>query len=142
MAIAVDFDGTCVSHEFPLVGNDIGSVRVLKNLVEAGHNLILWTMRSDKKNVSKEGPIPENGDLSLNYLTQAIEWFKNNDIKLYGIQRNPTQDRWTTSPKCFAEIYIDDAALGCPLKYDKDISSRPFVDWVEVEKILIDRKIL
>ena len=142
MTIAVDFDGTCVSHEFPLVGNDIGSVQVLKKLVDAGHNLILWTMRSDKKNVSKEGPIQENRDLSLDYLTQAIEWFKTNDIKLYGIQRNPTQDRWTTSPKCFAEIYIDDAALGCPLKYDESISGRPFVDWAEVEKMLIDRKML
>ena len=30
MIIGIDFDGTCVSHEFPLVGNDIGSVSVLK----------------------------------------------------------------------------------------------------------------
>lgn len=34
MVIAVDFDGTCVTHEFPKVGKDIGAVPVLKELVE------------------------------------------------------------------------------------------------------------
>lgn len=33
MIIAVDFDGTCVTHEFPRVGKDIGAVPVLKELV-------------------------------------------------------------------------------------------------------------
>jgi hypothetical protein len=28
--IAVDFDGTCVTHEYPKVGRDIGAVPVLK----------------------------------------------------------------------------------------------------------------
>lgn len=50
MLIAVDFDGTCVTHEFPKVGKDIGAERVLKLLVENGHQLILHTMRSDMKN--------------------------------------------------------------------------------------------
>ena len=122
MIIGIDFDGTCVSHEFPYVGKDIGAVPVLKKLVEDGNQLILWTMRSDGK----------SGD----FLRQAIEWFKDNDIPLWGIQRNPSQDSWTTSPKAYCEMYIDDAALGCPLKIDPAISSRPFVDWVEVGKIL------
>lgn len=46
--IAVDFDDTCVKHEFPRVGEEIGAVKVLKLLVANGHKLILWTMRSDK----------------------------------------------------------------------------------------------
>ena len=46
MIIAVDFDGTCVTHEFPEVGRDIGAVPVLKELVEKGHKIILYTMRS------------------------------------------------------------------------------------------------
>ena len=33
MIIAVDFDGTCVSNEFPRVGKDIGAVPVLKKLI-------------------------------------------------------------------------------------------------------------
>ena len=35
--IAVDFDGTCVTHEYPKVGRDIGAAAVLKDLVAAGH---------------------------------------------------------------------------------------------------------
>ena len=45
MVIAVDFDGTCVTHAFPKIGEDIGAVPVLKRLVKAGHKIILYTMR-------------------------------------------------------------------------------------------------
>lgn len=47
MDIILDFDGTVVTNEFPWIGEDIGAVPVLKELVECGHNLILFTMRSD-----------------------------------------------------------------------------------------------
>ena len=116
MIIAVDFDGTCVTHEYPRVGKDIGAIPVLKKLVDNNHKLILYTMRAGKE------------------LNDAIEWFKKNDIPLYGIQKNPTQERWTVSNKCYAELYIDDAALGCPLLYT-ELSLRPYVDWETVEKI-------
>jgi hypothetical protein len=119
MVLAIDFDGTAVTHDYPRVGKDIGSAPVLKELVQNGHQLILWTMRSGKE------------------LEDAVNWFAENDIPLYGIQRNPTQDRWTNSPKCYAQIYIDDAALGCPLKVDHSLSDRPFVDWTEVREILV-----
>ena len=45
MYIAVDFDGTCVTHEYPKVGKDIGAAPVLKKLIKEGHQLILHTMR-------------------------------------------------------------------------------------------------
>lgn len=32
MDIAIDFDGTCVTHEYPRVGNNIGAVPVLKKI--------------------------------------------------------------------------------------------------------------
>lgn len=35
MIIAVDFDGTCVSHEYPNIGKNIGAALVLKALVNA-----------------------------------------------------------------------------------------------------------
>jgi len=38
MKIAVDFDGTCVSHAYPEVGIDIGAIPVLKRLVSNGHS--------------------------------------------------------------------------------------------------------
>ena len=117
MTIAIDFDGTCVTHAFPDEGKDIGAVPVLKRLVSEGHQLILYTMRSGA------------------HLESAVQWFLRNEIKLHGIQYNPTQTSWTSSNKCYAQLYIDDAALGAPLTRDKDISDRPFIDWQSVEAI-------
>lgn len=118
--IAVDFDGTCVTHMYPEIGADVGAVPVLKELVEAGHKLILWTMRSDTT------------------LEQAVSWFKSHDIPLYGINKNPQQFSWTRSPKAYAQLYLDDAALGIPLKRRKG-QDRPFVNWEKVRKMLVKR---
>ena len=46
MIIAVDFDGTVVTHEDPRIGNDIVAVPVLKKMIEEGHKIVLNTMRS------------------------------------------------------------------------------------------------
>ena len=119
MYIAVDFDGTCVTHDYPRIGKEIGAPKVLKRLVEAGHKLILNTMRSGKE------------------LQDAIHWFNENGIELYGVNENPTQKRWTTSPKVYAHMYIDDAAFGCPLRNVPDFSDRPFVDWDSIYRQLI-----
>lgn len=124
MYIAIDFDGTCVTHDYPRIGKDIGAVTVLKRLVEAGHKLILNTMRSGKE------------------LQDAVNWFKENGIELYGANENPSQKNWTNSPKVYAYLYIDDAALGCPLKMDLNLSNRPFVDWEVVSFLLEDNAIL
>ena len=132
MDIVIDFDGTCVTHEYPKVGSSVPHcVRVLKKLVHYGHNLILFTMRSDN---GVETGLFETG------LSDAVKWFADNNIPLYGIQVNPNQENWTTSPKAHGQIYIDDRALGCPLEYSKD-GSRPYVDWLQVEYILTLQKI-
>lgn len=140
MIIAVDFDGTCVTHDFPNLGKDIGAAQVLKQLTDKGHQLILWTMRSDV-----EQPRSDNPDIHTvggQYLQQAVDWFEKNDIPLWGIQTNPDQHQWTHSPKAYAQLYIDDAALGCPLIYKPTFHSRSFVNWAEVEKLLIQQGIL
>jgi hypothetical protein len=140
MTIAVDFDGTCVAHEFPLIGKEIGAVPVLKKLVESGHQLILYTMRSDIEDPKAPSAeiLPQGGD----YLTAAVNWFKENDIPLFAIQENPTQKQWTHSPKCYAQLYIDDAALGIPLRLDPNLCSRPFVDWGKVLELLTNMGII
>ena len=124
MYIAIDFDGTCVTHDYPRIGKEIGATKVLKRLVEAGHKLILNTMRSDKE------------------LQDAVNWFKKNGIELYGVNENPTQKRWTNSPKVYAHMYIDDAALGCPLINAPELSDRQFVDWDSVGRKLIHMGII
>lgn len=131
MVIAVDFDGTCVTHEFPRAGKDIGAVPVLRELVENGHQIILYTMRcrSSSKCVTSEGV------KLVDTLQEAIDWFHKNEIPLYGVNENPTQHDWTSSQKVYADIYIDDSALGIPLRYDK-YSMLPYVDWARVETLL------
>ena len=124
MYIAIDFDGTCVTHDYPRIGKEIGATKVLKRLVKAGHKLILNTMRSDKE------------------LQDAVNWFKKNGIELYGVNENPTQKRWTNSPKVYAHMYIDDAALGCPLINAPELSNRPFVDWDSIDRQLIQMGII
>lgn len=123
MIFGIDFDGTCVTHEYPNVGRDIGAQKVLQKIVDNGGLLILWTMRSGKT------------------LEDAVKWFEDNKLPLYGVNNNPEQILWTQSPKAYAHLYIDDAALGCPLKTDSlpdspHIKNRPYVDWEKVEKYL------
>ena len=72
-------------------------------------------------------------------LDDAVKWLKERGIELFGVNYNPTQS-WTTSPKVLANLYIDDAALGCPLITPRDSKTlgykRPYVDWDAVEKML------
>ena len=35
-------------------------------------------------------------------LDDAVKWFEKNDIPLLGVNKHPTQHRWTTTPKCSA----------------------------------------
>jgi len=141
MIIAIDFDGTCVTHEFPKIGKDIGAIPVLKELVSAGHKLILFTMRSDVEKPRSDNP--DIQPIAGQYLTDAINWFKEHEIELWGIQTNPDQSTWTHSPKAYAQMYIDDAALGCPLLYNLEMSGmRPFVDWQRVRELLVIKGLL
>lgn len=121
MYIAVDFDSTCVTDNYPDVGDDVGAVPVLKELAKK-HSLILWTMRSGRN------------------LDVAVDWFKRHGIPLYGINENPAQRSWTSSPKAYAEILIDDVALGCPMT--ANARGEKHVDWKKVRRNLVERGVL
>jgi len=120
--ISLDFDGTCVRHRYPQIGEELPNcVNTLKELVNKKIKLCLNTMRSGKS------------------LDEAVNWFKERNIELYGINENPDQKRWTVSPKVFGTVYIGDDALGCPLIYDKDDA---YVDWLTIRLLLIEQGIL
>lgn len=143
ITILIDFDGTCTTHEFPKIGKNIGAQKVLKKLTDAGHKLILFTMRSDGQQKDPKGVNVKSS--KTDYLTQAIKWFADNNIPLYGIQTNPTQHTWTSSPKAYGELIIDDICLGIPTttKYKGNIlSKKPFVDWAAVEKLLQEKGLI
>lgn len=121
--IAVDFDGTVVKHKYPSVGETIeGAVDNLRKLTAKGHRIVLWTMRHGKE------------------LEDAVKWYEQNEIPLFGINNNPEQKEWTESPKAYAQLYIDDSALGCPMKFDKEMNW--YVDWKRVNELLTFMKIL
>jgi hypothetical protein len=124
MIIAVDFDGTCVEHEYPNVGMDVeGAVDVLRRLNAKGHRLILFTMRSGDK------------------LTAATKWFKDRKIELWAVNENPEQKEWTSSPKVFADLYIDDSAVGCPIRFIDGVR-RPVINWTKIASMLEYDKVL
>ena len=130
MYICVDFDGTLVDHRYPEIGQPAPDAFVwLKRFQHYGARLILFTMRSDG---------PRHGNL----LADAVAFVEAQGVRLYGINRNPDQDEWTSSPKAYGEIYIDDSAYGCPLIQPKGFV-RPCVDWKKVgphiEHILLAR---
>lgn len=132
--IAVDFDDTVViqkkTSKYPEVGITIPkAVDVLKALVAHQHRLILWTVR----------------DQEQDGIDFAINWYVENKIPLYGVLKRPEEEsvedsknmRNSTSPKVRANLYIDDAALGCPLIPGDDVN-RPYVDWFAAERMLKD----
>ena len=119
MIIAIDFDGTVVDHQFPKVGPDVPyAASVIRKLVARGDKVILWTMRS------------------AYYLDDAVHWYNTKDIPLFGINANPDQQTWTTSPKAYAQLYIDDAAFGAPLVKFPTLT-RECIDWCAVERKLL-----
>jgi hypothetical protein len=119
--ICVDFDGTMVNHVYPLEGEEVpGAVEWCKKFIENGAYIILWTMR-------------DGGALE-----RARIWMESRGIELYGVNTNPSQRVWTTSPKAYGHMYIDDAAIGCPLCRIEGWE-RPCVDWDEVGPMVLER---
>lgn len=131
MFVCVDFDGTIVDHRFPDMGEPVpGAIKWLKRLNSYGVKIILFTMRSDS-------------EMFKTALTEAVEYLERNGVILFAVNKNPNQLSWTTSPKAYAHLYIDDSAFGCPLIHPKGFS-RPCVDWnkvgPKVEHIFLSRR--
>lgn len=110
LIVGIDFDGTIAEHQYPEIGPAVpGAIETMRALQELGASIILWTMRS--------GPT----------LDAAVAWIESHGVRLFGVNRNPETD-WSTSPKAYCHVYVDDAALGCPLMQATS-TKRPMVDW-------------
>lgn len=118
--VAVDFDGTCVTDEFPRVGKDIfGAEIALKKLVADGHRIILWTCREH----SSFGGVEDT-------LQLAIDWFERKGIPLFGHNDNPEMIDYPICRKCHADFVIDDHAVGVPRTGDGNL------DWFQIYRII------
>lgn len=121
--IAVDADGTLFLHDFPFIVKEVPhAIRVLKRIQDAGHTLILHTMR--------------DGD----ELADAKRWLKKNDLVFEYFNENPTFE--TGSRKIYSHYSIDDHNLGCPLIHEPLIHHKPFVDWEKIEELLVEKGLL
>lgn len=134
--VAVDFDGTIVEHRFPNIGRPLPyAIETLKKLREKGVRVFLYTMR-DHPDLSKYPHIDiHTGEyIPQDCLQEAIDYCKENGLEFDGINWSPEQ--FSNSTKQYAHVYIDDAALGCPLTMDG------YVNWIEVIKYLIRPRFL
>lgn len=123
--VAVDFDGTICQHQFPEIGSEVpGAFRWLRELRSRGAKLILWTMRSDSES---------GGTL----LSDAVEFCFQGGIDFDFVNENPQP--WTSSPKAYAQAYVDDTAIGCPLIENKQSGGRPYVDWDRVGPAIVEK---
>ncbi len=98
MIIAVDFDGTIVTHEYPKIGREIPfAIDTLKRIQEEGHHqLILWTVRE--------------GEL----LQEAVEYCRAKGLEFYAVNNNYPEGEFIDNQprKLSAELFIDDRNLG------------------------------
>ena len=98
MKLAIDFDGTIVEHQYPLIGREMPfAFDTLKALQKQGHQLILWTYRSGKE------------------LDEAVEYCRENGIEFYAVNNSfPEEDFLAqhASRKIMADLFIDDKNLG------------------------------
>lgn len=99
MIIAVDFDGTIVTHQYPAIGKPIPfAIESLKKLQEVDHHeLILWTVRE--------------GDL----LQEAVDYCKSKGLEFYAVNSNypeESPEHGNIPRKLNADLFIDDHNLG------------------------------
>ena len=98
MTIAVDFDGTLVTHAYPRIGKPIPfAIETLKKLQQEDHHqIILWTVRE--------------GEL----LDEAVNYCRERGLEFYAINSNyPEEQGEHHAPrKITADLWIDDRNLG------------------------------
>jgi len=98
MIIAVDFDGTIVTHEYPKIGREIPfAIDSLKRLqLEPQYQLVLWTVREGAE------------------LEEAVEFCRSRGLEFYAINNNyPEETAKDQQPrKIKVDLFIDDRNLG------------------------------
>ena len=140
LTIYLDFDGTVVEHMYPKIGRcNFGCMEVIKKLQDAGHHIILNTMRVE----FRDGSLEE----AIEYLQGSWRFFKdrNSGDELREISQ------WTLEkihPHPFdidtaierGELYIDDIATGIPLK-SAAMTGGNMVDWDQLDSIFWEKGI-
>jgi hypothetical protein len=128
MTIYLDFDGTVVEHHYPALGApNPHALRVIAKLQTKGHHFILNTYRADLNDGSLEEALAYlNSSGEIEAITEHL------DAKV-----NPTRfDLDEAIHK--GELYIDDISEGTPMRRNRVLEYGLMVDWVELERLLIN----
>lgn len=135
--IYLDFDGTCVEHEYPKIGRmNFGFENVLIKLMNAGCKIILNTYRSNLEAEHNNGCL----NAALQFLNDNVRFELPYEIKECLLTKaHPRQWDWEVMNKNL-EIFIDDIALNIPLKPAVTTNGN-VVDWNELDKQFKENKI-
>ena len=115
MTIAVDFDGTIVTHEYPAIGVERPfAIDTLKMLIRDQHKLILWSVREGK------------------LLDEAVEWCRERGVEFYAVNRDYPEETTKNNPhfsrKLKVDLFID----------DRNVGGLP--DWGTIYRMVSERK--
>ena len=95
MTIAVDFDGTIVTHKYPEIGEEIPfAVDTLKMLIRDRHKIILWSVREGK------------------LLEDAVNWCRERGIEFYAVNRDYPEETWDNNPHFSRKLTWEDFPTG------------------------------
>lgn len=139
MNIYLDFDGTMVEHdEYPKIGRfNPKAFQVVKKLQEAGHTVILNTMRAEMNDGTLEK--------ALEYMKDGWMIVGDDDFQLEPIKSTRKKlhpHPWPAMELSEQEdLYIDDIATNIPLMPCAMIRS-VMVDWETIEHQLTAAKII
>jgi len=157
MIILIDFDGTC-NWQLPEPGCPLEDpprvCEVLNRLIRNGHKLVLWTSRNNSQdnpfNYYEPGRLRDESSLE-----EAIRWYRERNILLSGVNGYYGEEQFLgTTRKLHGDLLIDDISVGIPRieseidyirYYDGEIVRNYYtycVDWIRLEEMLIDRRIL
>ncbi len=139
MKIYLDFDGTCVEHEYPKIGRcNFGCIEVIKKLQDAGHEIILNTYRVEANAASFAAAM----DWFASYWMFLKDRKQRETFEFKPITQSTTHKiqpwPWNLKEaKMNDALYIDDYAFGIPLKPACMIPGN-MVDWNELDKQFIE----
>lgn len=143
MKIMLDFDGTCVEHQYPKIGRcNFGCIEVIKKLQDSGHEIVLNTMRVEFNDDSMKDALKwfENSWMCIKN-RKEIDNFVLAPITLHTQNKNHP-NKWDLDEAIKTQtLYIDDIATGIPLKPCCMIPG-DMVDWDVVEEQLIEKGII
>lgn len=97
MKIAIDFDGTIVEDNYPLIGKPKMFVFETLRELQKKHELILWTCRQGR------------------YLKEAVDFCEKNNVHFYAVNKNFPEEEYEEGyfmRKIDADMFIDDRNFG------------------------------